>query len=349
MNIRMENLTKCFGQTIAVDALTCSIPDGALVCLLGPSGCGKTTTLHMIAGLESPTKGEIYFDDMPVCGIAPENRDIGMVFQNYALYPHMTIGENIMFPLKMRRVPRRERRERAEQIAQLMQISDLLHRKPGQLSGGQQQRAAIARALVKQPKILLLDEPFSNLDARLRITLREEIRSLQQKLGITTIFVTHDQEEAMRISDWILLLRDGQTQQFATPDDMYHHPANQFAAGFLGNPPINFLPCVCDGQSAEVLSVPGWRIPCTPCSRSGQMTLGVRPEDVVLQDGPDSHLGIITTVQPLGKEVCLTIRLDDCALTACMRWDQRYSVGQQVPVRVTQSHLFTEAGMRYEE
>lgn len=348
MRIRLEGLTKRFHQTTAVDRLTCSIPDGALVCLLGPSGCGKSTTLHMIAGLEAPTQGEIYFDDVPMTGIEPEDRDIGIVFQNYALYPHMTIAENIMFPLKMRRIPRRERRKKAEEIAQMMQISDLLHRKPGQLSGGQQQRAAIARALVKQPRILLLDEPFSNLDARLRITLREEIRTLQKKLGITTIFVTHDQEEAMSISDWILLLRDGRVQQFATPEQMYHQPANRFAAGFLGNPPINFLPCVCGEAYVEIMQVPGWRIPRKPGACPEKMVLGVRPEDLVLEPGPDSCQGMITAVQPLGKEVYLKIRVGTCELTASMRWDQRYAEGQQVWLRVARSHLFLKTGERYE-
>lgn len=230
MKIQLKHLTKKFKDVVAVQDVNCTIENGEMVCLLGPSGCGKSTTLAMIAGLEMPTEGAIYFDGQDMSGFEAEHRDIGMVFQDYALYPHMTVSENIQFPLKMRSVKKKERLEKVSQIAEMLQITKLLHRKPGQLSGGQQQRVAIARALVKQPKILLLDEPFSNLDARLRIELREDIRTLQKKLGITTIFVTHDQEEAMSISDRIILMNQGCVQQYGTPQELYRSPNNLFVA-----------------------------------------------------------------------------------------------------------------------
>lgn len=206
MEIKIENLTKAYGDFKAVDNMNLNIADGELVGLLGPSGCGKSTTLFMLAGLNDPTSGHIYFGGKDVTKVAPEDREIGLVFQNYALYPHMTVADNIMFPLINRKVPKAEARERAQEMAKLVQLDHLMDRKPKALSGGQQQRVAIARALVKKPEVLLLDEPLSNLDAKLRVETREEIRRIQQEVGITTIFVTHDQEEAMSISDRIAVM-----------------------------------------------------------------------------------------------------------------------------------------------
>ena len=344
MNIRLEHVSKHFKNTVAVDDLSVVIEEGMLICLLGPSGCGKSTTLSMVAGLEPPTQGEIYFGDRPMAHIPVEDRDIGMVFQNYALYPHMTVLENIMFPLKMRRVPQTQRRQRAEKMGEMLQLTELLRRKPGQLSGGQQQRVAIARALVKEPQILLLDEPFSNLDARLRIELREDIRALQKKLGITTIFVTHDQEEAMSISDHILLMRDGRVQQYATPEEMYRRPANQFTAGFLGNPPINFVPCTYDGEIVTVEGAPDWRLPLDrlrPCREgiAGKAVLGIRPEDLYVAER-GFCTAAITAIQPLGKEVYLKLAAGPHQLTACLSWDHDYRVGEELPLAVKQLHLF---------
>ncbi|MDT8336400.1 MAG: ABC transporter ATP-binding protein [Candidatus Izemoplasmatales bacterium] len=244
MELRLENLTKIFtnknGQeTKAVDSLDITIESGTLVGLLGPSGCGKSTTLFMIAGLVKPTTGKIFFGDDDVTKLAPEKRGIGLVFQNYALYPHMTVFKNIIFPLENMDVPRDEAFERVKEMANLVGIGELLDRKPSQLSGGQQQRVAIARALVKKPRVLLLDEPLSNLDARLRLQMREEIKRIQRETGITTIFVTHDQEEAMSISDKMVVLDFGKEQQYDAPQDMYNSPDNLFVAKFLGNPPIN--------------------------------------------------------------------------------------------------------------
>lgn len=244
MELRLEKLTKIFtnknGQeTRAVDNLDITIESGTLVALLGPSGCGKSTTLFMIAGLVKPTSGKIFFGEDEVTKLAPEKRGIGLVFQNYALYPHMTVFKNILFPLENLDVPREEAFQRVKDMANLVGIGELLDRKPSQLSGGQQQRVAIARALVKKPRVLLLDEPLSNLDARLRLQMREEIKRIQRETGITTIFVTHDQEEAMSISDKMVVLDFGLEQQYAAPQSMYNQPGNLFVAKFLGNPPIN--------------------------------------------------------------------------------------------------------------
>ncbi|MDE5715162.1 MAG: ABC transporter ATP-binding protein [Anaeroplasmataceae bacterium] len=245
MKIVLENLTKVFtnkktkSEVRAVDNLDIEIPDGKLVGLLGPSGCGKSTTLFMISGLQTPTSGRIYFGEADVTNLAPEKRGIGLVFQNYALYPHMTVLQNITFPLSNQKISKKEALVRAQSAAALVQIEDLLDRKPSELSGGQQQRVAIARALVKNPNVLLLDEPLSNLDARLRLQTREEIKRIQRETGVTTIFVTHDQEEAMSISDFIVVMKLGVVQQVDEPQKVYDNPKNLFVAKFLGTPPIN--------------------------------------------------------------------------------------------------------------
>ena len=246
MKVRLENLTKVFPsrgkdgvETRAVDNFTYDIPDGKLIGLLGPSGCGKSTTLFMLSGLLKPSSGKIYFGEDDVTNLTPEKRGVGLVFQNYALYPHMTVRQNIMFPLQNLKVPKAEIVERTVEAARLVQLENLLDRKPNELSGGQQQRVAIARALVKNPKVLLLDEPLSNLDARLRLQTREEIRRIQRDTKVTTIFVTHDQEEAMSISDLIVVMKLGVVQQIDVPQVVYDNPINLFVAKFLGTPPIN--------------------------------------------------------------------------------------------------------------
>ncbi|MDE6661072.1 MAG: ABC transporter ATP-binding protein [Anaeroplasmataceae bacterium] len=245
MKIVLKNLTKVFtnkktqSEVRAVDNLDIEIPDGKLVGLLGPSGCGKSTTLFMISGLQVPTSGQIFFGDAEVTHLAAEKRGIGLVFQNYALYPHMTVLKNITFPLTNQKVSKSAANDRAVEVAKLVQIDQLLDRKPAELSGGQQQRVAIARALVKNPNVLLLDEPLSNLDARLRLQTREEIKRIQRETGVTTIFVTHDQEEAMSISDFIVVMKEGVVQQVDEPQRVYDDPVNLFVAKFLGTPPIN--------------------------------------------------------------------------------------------------------------
>ncbi|MDU4890164.1 MAG: ABC transporter ATP-binding protein [Clostridium sp.] len=351
MKIQLKNICKNYKNVEAVKDLTVDIEDGTLVCLLGPSGCGKSTTLSMIAGLDTPTGGEILFNGENFTGIAAEDRDIGMVFQNYALYPHMTIMENIAFPLKMRNVKKKERIEKVKRVAKIMQIEELLNRKPSKLSGGQQQRVAIARAIVKEPKILLLDEPLSNLDARLRIELREEIRSLQRKLNITTIFVTHDQEEALSISDKILLLNNGVLQQYSTPKDMYMCPKNKFVAGFLGNPPMNFMCGTYDSGKVFIengnITLP---LPVEvlkfieefedKLGHEEKCTLGIRPEDLVLCGQGEGAEGNIISVQTLGKEVYLNVDIKGLILTACTSWENNYNSGDRVYLKAKRVYLF---------
>ena len=241
MKVTLKNVTKKFGSTVAVNNFSATFPDGHLICLLGPSGCGKSTVLNILCGILDVTSGQVFFDNEDVTSLSPEQRNIGMVFQNYALYPHLTVLENIAFPLEVQKVNKKIRIEKAKEIASLVHVESLLHRYPGELSGGQQQRVAIARALIKNPKLLLMDEPLSNLDARLRLEMREEIRRIQIETGVTTIFVTHDQDEAMSISDSIILMKDGNLAQEGLCNDLYNQPNSKFVADFLGNPPINVV------------------------------------------------------------------------------------------------------------
>ena len=293
MKVTLQNLTKKFpsrnkkqpADVIAVNDFTFEIPDGVLLGLLGPSGCGKSTTLNLLSGLQKPTSGRIFFGDDDVTDLPAENRGVGLVFQNYALYPHLTVRQNITFPLENRtgkdKLTRQQMADMALEAAKLVQIEELMDRKPKELSGGQQQRVAIARALVKMPRILLLDEPLSNLDARLRLQTREEIRRIQKATGITTVFVTHDQEEAMSISDLIVVMKDGVVQQIGKPQTVYDSPVNLFVAKFLGTPPIN----VFDGEVKDghlyigeeaVLAVPG--------VADQSVTAAIRPEGFTLSE-----------------------------------------------------------------
>ena len=296
MKVRLEHLTKRFPnrnkkiktEVVAVSDFTFEIPDGKLIGLLGPSGCGKSTVLNLICGLEKPTEGKIFFGDDDVTELPPENRGVGLVFQNYALYPHLTARQNILFPLQNLKGEARPDKARmlemAEEAAKLVQISELLDRKPSQMSGGQQQRVAIARALVKRPRVLLLDEPLSNLDARLRLQTREEIRRIQRETGITTVFVTHDQEEAMSISDMIVVMKKGVLQQIGRPQEVYDEPGNLFVAKFLGTPPIN----VFEGKvRGGVLTVGEDAVMKLADTADRDVWVGVRPEGFILrEDGP---------------------------------------------------------------
>ena len=256
MEVKLVNLTKVFskkeGNVVAVDHINITIPTGKLVGLLGPSGCGKSTTLYMIAGLHRPTEGEIYFGENEVSKYPPEKRGIGLVFQNYALYPHLSVKQNIMFPLENKKMPKEEAEKKALEYAKIVGIEGLMDRKPGQLSGGQQQRVAIARALVKEPDVLLLDEPLSNLDARLRLQTSEEIKRIQRETGVTAIFVTHDQEEAMSISDEIVVMNFGVVHQIGKPQEVYNEPVDMFVAKFLGTPPINIIPAKYNAEKKKV-------------------------------------------------------------------------------------------------
>ena len=289
MKVILENLTKIFPsrvkggkEVVAVNDFSFEIPDGKLVGLLGPSGCGKSTTLYMICGLQKPSGGKIYFGDDDVTELSPENRGVGLVFQNYALYPHMTVKQNILFPLQnlkgADKLPKDVMLEKAYEAARLVQIDELMDRKPSELSGGQQQRVAIARALVKMPRVLLLDEPLSNLDARLRLQTREEIKRIQRETGITTVFVTHDQEEAMSISDMIVVMKKGVIQQIGKPQDVYDSPVNLFVARFLGTPPINVFTGSVEGGK---LVVNGEKVLDMPGVPDQKVYVGIRPEGFI--------------------------------------------------------------------
>ena len=313
MKVVLQNLTKVFPsrnkksgeEVVAVNDFTFEIPDGKLIGLLGPSGCGKSTTLYMISGLQKPTGGQIFFGDDDVTELSAENRGVGLVFQNYALYPHLTVKQNILFPLQnlkgADKLSKQEMLERAFEAAKLVQIDNLMERKPSELSGGQQQRVAIARALVKMPKVLLLDEPLSNLDARLRLQTREEIRRIQKETGITTIFVTHDQEEAMSISDMIVVMKLGVVQQIGAPQDVYDDPTNLFVAKFLGTPPIN----VFEGEvQAGKLVIGGAAVLDVPGVEDQPVYVGIRPEGFI--PDPEGALTCnLSGVDVMGRDVSL--------------------------------------------
>ena len=325
MNIELKNLQMHFDAVKAVDDVSVLIKSGEMVSLLGPSGCGKSTTLMMLAGLYRPTGGQIMFGNENVTKVAAEKRGIGMVFQNYALYPHLTVLKNILFPLKMLKVPKAQALARAMAMAEMVKIEHLINRKPGQLSGGQQQRVAIARALVKEPKLLLLDEPLSNLDARLRLEMREEIRRIQLEVGITAIFVTHDQEEAMSISDRIILMKDGKLQQDSPPQDMYRFPVNTFAAQFIGSPPINMLV-------------------------REQIEYGIRPEHFFLTtDGESFFEGEVSHKETIGRDTLIRVKNGMETVRALIDADQNIQLGDQCRLGVKKQniHMFDmQSGVR---
>ena len=303
MRVRIDNVTKKFGPTTAVADFTAELQDGHLICLLGPSGCGKSTLLNMLCGIIPVTQGQIFFDDKDVTKLPPDQRNIGMVFQNYALYPHMTVAENIAFPLEVQKVKKEERKARVEEIAKLVHVDNLLKRYPSELSGGQQQRVAIARAMVKKPDLLLMDEPLSNLDARLRLEMREEIRRIQKETGVTTIFVTHDQEEAMSISDSILLMKDGLLIQSGLCQELYVNPNSLFVAEFLGNPPANKLP-------ASVVE---------PVETTAA-TVAIRPEAFTLdENGTEAE---ILFISEMGKDQIVTMTYKGNTVRAILNLDE---------------------------
>ena len=340
MKITIEHLTKQYGEFKAVDDLNLEIRDGELVGLLGPSGCGKSTTLFMLSGLTEPSGGRILFGDNDVTTIPPEDREIGLVFQNYALYPHMTVLENIMFPLINRKVPKAEARDRAEKMAEVVHLEGLLHRKPKALSGGQQQRVAIARALVKRPKVLLLDEPLSNLDAKLRVETREEIRRIQQEVKITTIFVTHDQEEAMSISDRIAVMDKGVLQQYEKPQEMYLNPVNEFVANFLGMPQINMFEgdITTDGVwlNGHLLR-PRQEMAAGQDLPNGRYRMGIRPENFEL-----TEQGLAQTashVRMTGRDLLVFFRMDNTEMRLLAHSDRQLQRGSNFAVRVRPGQL----------
>ena len=320
MKIELKHVTKKFPNrnkkihdfVVAAQDLNFEIPDGTLVSLLGPSGCGKSTALNLICGLEHPTEGAILFDGEDVTELPPEKRGIGMVFQSYALYPHLNVRKNIMFPLQNlkgdQKLSKEEMARKAEEVARIVQIDELMDRKPSEMSGGQQQRVAIARALVKKPRVLLLDEPLSNLDARLRIHMREEIRRIQQETGITTVFVTHDQEEAMSISDIIVVMKDGVIHQIGKPQEVYDNPANVFVARFLGNPPIIMLGGEVKDGVLLVGNDPIMKIK-TEHNMDQRLYVGIRPEGLIMVDENEDHKYALHTklvrVETMGRDTSI--------------------------------------------
>jgi multiple sugar transport system ATP-binding protein len=310
--VRLESVSKKFGKNVVVQAITMEVPDREFLVLVGPSGCGKTTTLRMIAGLETISDGKIYIGDRVVNDVEPRDRNIAMVFQNYALYPHMNVYENMAFALQLRKMSHEEVDRRVKNAAEILGISHLLKRKPKEMSGGQRQRAALGRAMVRDPAVFLMDEPLSNLDAKLRVQMRVELVQLHRRVSTTTVYVTHDQVEAMTMGDRIVVMNDGAVQQIAPPKELYDHPVNRFVAGFIGSPPMNFLDAelVCDGdrlyaQTTGVKTlVPPTLATKLPAATGSKIVLGIRPEDVRVGggDGETSAKGRIDVIEVLGSE-----------------------------------------------
>jgi multiple sugar transport system ATP-binding protein len=350
-DVSLEHVTKRFSNAAAaVDDLTLHIRDGELMVLLGPSGCGKTTGLRMVAGLERPDGGDIRIGGHRVNDLEPKDRDVALVFQSYALYPHMTARGNMLYPLKVRPMSRAERERRVEQAAELLRITHLLDRKPRQLSGGEQQRVALGRAIVREPRVFLMDEPLSNLDAKLRVHTRAELKALQQQLGTTTVFVTHDQAEAMTMADRIAVMDRGALQQVGTPDDVYDRPSNLFVAQFMGSPPMNTLTVT--REDGGLLADGGWRfpVPAGVAVPDGPLTLGVRPEDVAVSlDRVDGgHPATVFVSEPLGNEVIVNVHVGASLIKVRALPSVRPTHGETVYLTfdATRLQLFDAAGRR---
>ncbi|MFQ5871297.1 MAG: ABC transporter ATP-binding protein [Candidatus Geothermarchaeales archaeon] len=356
--VLFEGVTKRFGDVVAVNELTLEARDGELIVLLGPSGCGKTTALRCLAGLEEPEEGDIYIGDRRVTDLPPKERDVAMVFQSYALYPHMKVFDNLAFPLKMRKVKKNEIPEKVRRVAELLRIEELLGRKPKQLSGGQMQRVALGRAVVREPQVFLMDEPLSNLDAKLRVYMRAELKKLQKELGITTIYVTHDQVEAMTMGDQVAVMRRGILQQVGTSHKIYSSPSNVFVAGFIGSPPTNFMDCtLVDKDGSTVLDVGEFIYPITldmaavirESSASEELVLGVRPRDITVHRGETSKEAVcegrVDVVEPLGDEQIVNITIGDHLVKAIADPDIEFEMGETVSIgfEPDKVHVFNKA------
>ena len=355
MKVKFDNVTKLFGQRAVVDHLDLEIDEGEFAVLLGPSGCGKTTTLRMLAGLEDATSGDIFIGDERINDIPTRHRDVAMVFQSYALYPHMTVAENIAYPLRVRKITKDESARRVEQVALMLEINSLLARKPRELSGGERQRVALARAIIREPRVYLMDEPLSNLDAKLRVTMRAELKRLQHELGTTTIYVTHDQAEAMTLAHRVAIMRRGQLQQFDTPMNIYHQPRNRFVAEFIGSPGMNFIEGRVDaGERAFANTSISLRLEESQLARLNgreRVTLGIRPEDVSVAT-KDAGRGLRATVhvtELMGNETLVFLRLGDEKIIARAAADFRAEI--ETPAEVlfdmSKAHFFdAESGER---
>ena len=345
--IRLENVSKRWGSFVGVDNFNLHIPDQEFLVLLGPSGCGKTTTMRMIAGLEDCSAGEIFIGDRKVNDLEPKDRDVAMVFQSYGLYPNMNVYENIRFPLKVRKVPASEHDTRVRRASAMVELDDFLHRKPAELSGGQRQRVALARAIVREPTVFLMDEPLSNLDAKLRVSTRAQIKNLQHELATTTIYVTHDQIEAMTLADRVVVMNAGVVQQVGTPTEIYDTPANTFVAGFIGSPAMNLLEGeVRDGTFiAADVSVGGLSVP------DGKVTLGYRAEDAALASAPAEINADVYTLELLGDATMITVRAAGTMTTVKASKEFRTEIGDAVSISVPANicHLFDhKTGARIE-
>ena len=342
--ITLEHLDKTYrsgGKAVrVVKDLNLNVADKEFLVLLGPSGCGKTTTMRMIAGLEQPTLGTIAFDGQRMNEVPTQKRDVAMVFQNYGLYPHMTVAQNIAYPLKLRKLPADEQKPLIAKAAQRVELMDYLHRYPRELSGGQRQRVALARSTVRQPKVFLMDEPLSNLDATLRVAMRSEIKYLAHELQVTTVYVTHDQVEAMTLAHRVALMKNGEIQQLATPEVIYNDPVNTFVAGFIGNPAMNLLPGqVVDGQLTALGNAPLGKNISAPVK--GNVTVGIRAEDASICDHHQAHLvACVFACELLGDVVMVTVKLGGYALSVKADKSVRLGIGERVGIALPHSKIF---------
>ncbi len=357
--VKLDNITKVFDKNIiAVKDLSLNIEDREFTVLVGPSGCGKSTVLRTIAGLTEPTKGNIYIDGKNVNDIAPKDRDVAMVFQNYALYPHMSVYDNLAFGLKLRKVKRAKISERIEKASEILGIKNLLKRKPRELSGGQKQRVAVGRAIVREPKVFLFDEPLSNLDAKLRVQMRAEISKIHNKLQATMIYVTHDQTEAMTMGDRIVVLKDGEIQQIADPINLYNKPDNIFVAGFIGSPSMNFIHGRIKAGNMKLFENEFVKIGIgkNQAEKLGpfndkEIIWGIRPEHLIptSEDGGNVFTAVISVFEPMGNEAFLYLDLGGCEIIARFKCERQFKVGEKVRLKplVEKSHFFNpETGNR---
>ncbi|HET7664496.1 MAG TPA: sn-glycerol-3-phosphate ABC transporter ATP-binding protein UgpC [Mycobacterium sp.] len=330
--VRFSGVNKSYGSTSVVSDLDLELPDGSFTVLVGPSGCGKSTSLRMLAGLESVTSGSIMIGDRDVTGLQPRDRDVAMVFQNYALYPHLTVRENIAFPLRATKTPRPDALRRADQVAESLGLGGMLGRKPKELSGGQQQRVAIGRAIIREPSVFLFDEPLSNLDAKLRIETRTELLQIQRRLGITCLYVTHDQEEAMTLSDRMVVMRDGRAAQIGTPLEVYNNPTDTFVAAFVGSPKMNLI----DGElNSETFTLAnGFALNVSQVAARGRITLGVRPDDLVLTASGTAEARV-RLIELLGPRAIVTVDARDTELTSVVDVSRLSGIAEGTPVALS--------------
>lgn len=336
-SIALSNLSKRWGKVYGARNINLDIADQEFIVFLGPSGCGKTTTMRMIAGLEDPTEGEITIGGRVVNKLEPKDRDVAMVFQSYGLYPNLTVYENIRFPLKVRKVDPATHDERVKRAAAMVELGDLLERYPRELSGGQRQRVALARAVVREPTVFLMDEPLSNLDAKLRVSTRAQLKNLQHDLKVTTIYVTHDQIEAMTLADRVVVMESGEIQQVGTPTDIYNHPANTFVAGFIGSPAMNLI----DGQVENgIFTAPNMQVSGLDASKNGALTLGFRAEDAQIATDPDTaqiHAPVYS-MELLGDATMVAVRIGESLVSVKADKDYRIEIGEPVGFTI-ESHL----------